>query len=615
MPDESERELELDPKTHRRLLLLLNTARTPEELAYAPINEVHDEPRETLKRPDVDEPMQMHERRGEKLIDIEQARHILEERDRLSPVNGFAHLDQVRELVGRHRLGRYLELLSMHLDAATFGDWTDGAVIKDPVTGVDIDVVHAAMLRTEWVLFIEAGCGLATSRTPLWNRETGEIKVPPAPAYNLYCSGHSFLSDGKLLVVGGGGESNQFPKNQAWIFDPATETWDCTRDKTTGVAPGPQTYLNYERWYPTGVTLGDEPGRVLVASGNLSTLTCGSPGTTPSPTLVPMPMEIYSESTGKFSKVTTGGDKYFFPTYPGLHLLPGGEIFYAPVGFRSGGSAADDCAWNESSAYFDFDPVNSLAGTWTSLGANDRTKGMSVLLLSPTYPFAQVMTVGGGNLAKSRTYQIINLSTLSPVWGPQVNLPIAPMQPEPTSRVNVNLVLLPDGTVFMSGGAAAGEHSWLYNPATNTWARMDPAPRERRYHSHALLLPTGEVMSCGWTNNTIDIFRPPYLHNGAQPVIDAIPALVHHGQEFAIETAQAPQIAKVVLVRPMAATHNTDSEQRVIQLLFHSAGPTTLSATAPNGWHPHATAPRGWYMLFILNGDGVPSKAKFIELH
>jgi hypothetical protein len=65
----------------------------------------------------------------------------------------------------------------------------------------------------------------------------------------------------------------------------------------------------------------------------------------------------------------------------------------------------------------------------------------------------------------------------------------------------------------------------------------------------------------------------------------------------------------------MAPTHNTDSEQRVIQLLFHVAGATTLSATAPNGWHPHATAPRGWYMLFILNGDGVPSEAKFIQLH
>ena len=30
----------------------------------------------------------------------------------------------------------------------------------------------------------------------------------------------------------------------------------------------PRTKMNYSRWYPTLVTLGDEPGRVLVASGD-----------------------------------------------------------------------------------------------------------------------------------------------------------------------------------------------------------------------------------------------------------------------------------------------------------------------------------------------------------
>jgi hypothetical protein len=381
-----------------------------------------------------------------------------------------------------------------------------------------------------------------------------------------------------------------------WKFDPvngAAGTWEPTRDSANN-----RTYMHRDRWYPTLVTLGDEPGRVLIASG------------------FPQEMEIYDETSGTYSLVTaTGGNRAFSALYPGLHLLPGGEIFFAPVGFRSGGSSPGDYTANEPSGYFDFHPTNNLAGTWTSLGSNDRTKGMSVLLLSPTYPFVQVMTVGGGNLNRSRTYQIINLSNLSPAWGPELNLPMAPGQTTPASRVNVNLVLLPDNTVFVSGGAAAGEHCWIYNPSTNGWARMDPAPRERKYHSHAILLPTGEVMSCGWTSNTIDIFRPPYLFRGPRPVIDQIPPLVHHGQQFTIETAQASQIEKVVLVRPMAPTHNTDSEQRVIQLLFHSAGANRLSATAPNGWHPHATAPRGWYMLFILNNNGVPSKAEFIQLH
>jgi hypothetical protein len=64
----------------------------------------------------------------------------------------------------------------------------------------------------------------------------------------------------------------------------------------------------------------------------------------------------------------------------------------------------------------------------------------------------------------------------------------------------------------------------------------------------------------------------------------------------------------------MAPTHNTDSEQRVVQLLFSFSKENTLSVAAPNGWHPHATAPRGWYMLFIINRKGVPSVARFVRL-
>jgi len=577
----------IDAKTHRRLLRFLNAARSPEDLRYAPQNVITADPQDTLKRPDVDEPTQ--ERPRKNLLDLKQAKRIVEERDKLSPLYGFKHLDQMREFVVRERLAKYLEVLSMHLSAATYGQWSDAGPIVDPATNSAINVVHAALLRTGWVIFIEAACNIPVSRTPIWNRSTGEIRLPAPPTDNMYCSGHSFLSDGKLFVVGGGGENGQTQHpNMAWKFDPANGpagTWEPTRDSSNN-----RTYMNRDRWYPTVVTLGDEPGRVLIAAG------------------FPTQMEIYSEASGTFSLVTAnGGDKAFAQLYPGLHLLPGGEIFYAPVGF---GSAA-----GEVSGYFDFDSVNNLAGTWTNLGPNDRNKGMSALLLSPTYPFAQVMAVGGGGPARSSTYQIINLSTLSPAWGPDLNLPKTPGQAQPTSRVNVNVVLLPDSTVFVSGGAGAGEPCWLYNPVTNAWSEMDEAPRGRQYHSHALLLPTGEVMSCGWTSNVIDIFSPPYLFKGARPVIDSAPALVHHGQAFTIDTAQAPQITKVVLVRPIAATHNTDTEQRVIQLLFHASGATTLAATAPNGWHPHATAPRGWYMLFILNADGVPSEAKFIQLH
>ncbi len=585
----------IDARTHRRLLQFINAARTPQDLAFAPQNDVPPAEAEPIvRRPDVREQREA----PEKLIEFGQALSILEARDSVSPLQGFAHVDQLRELIGRQDLAKYLDYLITFMGPATFGKWTTVGPIQND-KGQAIDVVHAAMLRTGWVMFIEAACGLAASRTPLWNpfnRAVVEIKLPAPPTDNLYCSGHSFLSDGRLLVVGGGGDLGDTPHpNFGWLFDPVagpTGTWSFTKDNSNN-----RTRMHVDRWYPTLVTLGDEPGRVLIASDRNR-------------------MEIYEEATGTFALVTaTGPDRSFNPRYPGLHLLPGGEIFFAPVGFASGGSAPGDFPSNEPSGYWEFDNADNLKGAWTNLEPNDRTKGMSVLLLSPTYPFAQVMIVGGGNLDKSRTFQIINLSNLSPVWQPAMSLPMAPGQTQPTSRVNVNPVLLPDGTVFVSGGASAGEPCWVFNPTTNGWSQMDDAPRERKYHSHALLLPTGEVMSSGWHNSSmIDIFAPPYLFKGARPVIDSVTDVVHVGDEFKIYTHQACEIKKVVLVRPMAPTHNTDTEQRVVQLLFNYSGEYELCAKAPNGWHPHATAPRGYYMLFILNCEGVPSVAKFIRL-
>jgi hypothetical protein len=594
-PTNEDQFADLDPRTHRRLLNFFNAANTLEDLAFAPQAGIPPQEAEpVVRRPDVSEQREP----PEQLIDLETALGIMQARDAVSPIHGFAHVDQIRELIGRFNLVDYIAFLLRCMGPARFGEWsTVGPIHNDQ--GQPIDVVHAALLHTGWVMFIEAACGLAASRTPIWNpfnRATVEIKLPASPTDNLYCSGHSFLSDGRLLVVGGGGDLGATPHpNFGWIFDPVAGpngTWSFTKDNANN-----RTRMHFDRWYPTLVTLGDVPARVLIASDNNS-------------------MEIYEEATGTFALVTaTGSNRAFRPRYPGLHLLPGGEIFYAPVGFANSGSAPAPFPGNEPSGYWTFDNTNSLAGAWTNLQPNDRTKGMSVLLLSPTFPYAQVMIFGGGSLDTSRTFQIINLSELSPEWQPATSFPVAPGQTQPTSRVNVNPVLLPDGTVFLSGGASAGEPCWTFNPNGNSWAQMANAPRARQYHSHALLLPTGEVMSSGWQNNSmIDIFAPPYLFKGARPEIDSVPDVVHLGDEFEIYTHQAYAIKKVVLVRPMAPTHNTDSEQRVVQLQFNYYGEYKLTARVPNGWHPHATAPRGYYMLFILNYDGVPSVAKFVRL-
>jgi hypothetical protein len=520
---------------------------------------------------------------------------------------GFFHFDQVRPLLKSRILRELLERFTFHLSAATYGQWVSGGTVT--VGGVTMVARHAAVLRTGNVLLIEGACGLEQSRTWLWNPFTRTMvtTAPAPPGNNLYCAGHSFLSDGRLLVAGGGGESYQFPKNRVWLYNPLPEpgTWDPTRNTATNA----QTMMSNDRWYPTCVSLGDD--RILIASGDLGNLTCGTM------TPPPMPMEIYNEATGLFSPITTPADKFFAPTYPGLHLFPPHAVFHAPVGFRNNSETPGACASVEQSSILTF---SGLSGSWADTGAQDRTKGMSVILVRQSPPYIQVMIVGGGDANKSRTYTKIDLSTPSPAWGADLPLPTAAGQAQPTQRIHPNVVLLPDGTVFVCGGADVAEPCWLYDPETLSWTEMDEMTYSRRYHSVAVLLPTGEVMTTGGQGtigqNEIEVFQPPYLFAGPRPTITSVaPDPIHHGRAFTIETPNAADIRKVTLVRPMAATHQTDSEQRVIPISFSVAGPTTLAATAPSPAHPHGLAPKGYYMLFVISSAGVPSVGEFVFLH
>lgn len=597
-----------DIRTQERVLRFVNAARVPTDLTILPHDlRVVDEAAAHMG----DIPHHVLPKRA---LDTKVAARILKARRDINLLHGFTSLKELLE-IDRH----FHDILISALGPATHGRWD--FLYDMEAGGVELSIEHAALLRTGEVLFIESG-----TDTILWN-SADEVtpqftSIPGAVTgltADLFCSGHAFLSDGKLLVVGGGGGGpGAASSNQGWRFDPILRTWTRTVDMTT------------RRWYPTAVMLGDEQGptgacaRVLIAGG-----TGGTGG-----------MEVYSEATNSFLPITVSGAiaKHFNQTYPGLHMLPGGEIFYAPTGFANcstgspGGYADGPAAWFTFAA-----PTGSTTGHWTQVPGPtiDRAKGMSVLLLQPSYPFVRVVVVGGGPAGTNATAQTINLSTLSPSWGPASTIP------DGRARINVNTVLLPDATIFVCGGLQAAPYpSWIYDPnaVVNAWREMDELNRPRHYHSCALLLPNGKVMMAGGASaggcslsveNSIEVFSPPYLFNAdgtaaARPVINQVNGETptsthapqfHHGSTFTVQTPQAANIAKVVLIRPMAVTHQTDSEQRIVHMTFHQSGPTQLTVTAPDGGHPHAMAPRGYYMLFILSDTGVPSEARFIHLH
>src|SRR6266545_2511280 len=192
----------------------------------------------------------------------------------------------------------------------------------------------------------------------------------------------------------------------------------------------------------------------------------------------------------------------------------------------------------------------------------DRTKGMSVMLLSSTAPHVRIMVLGGSDSSNNNSYEIIDATSLSPTtnWG------TATPFPDGERRSLGSAVLLPDGNVFVCGGIQrTNSPCALFNPRTNSWSAMAALPSIRDYHSVALLLPSGQVAMAGWNNTTIEIFDPPYLYRGARPVISSAPSSVQHGQSFNIESPDAATITNVVLARPMAVTHQTDTEQKILE--------------------------------------------------
>jgi hypothetical protein len=107
-----------------------------------------------------------------------------------------------------------------------------------------------------------------------------------------------------------------------------------------------------------------------------------------------------------------------------------------------------------------------------------------------------------------------------------------------------------------------------------------------------------------------EFYSPPYLFKGARPTITQVPAQIAYGQDFFVQTPDGATISSAVLIRTGAATHFFDQSTRFVPVSFQQAS-GGLTVTAPaNG----TAAPPGYYMLFILNSNGVPSVAPFVQL-
>lgn len=431
--------------------------------------------------------------------------------------------------------------------------------------------IHAVVLHTGNVLLFSWPNKTVGSDAVLWNPASGKItNIAISYQRDIFCGGMTVLPDGRVFIGGGhiyqGAINDTQGVANTTVFDPASNAW----------TEGPT--MSQARWYPTTMLLGD--GTVIACAG---TVNSGANATT---------VDHYDPATGRLTTLPSSASKAM-STYPRMKLTTKGLL-----------------AWtNFATTWF----LNPATATWTK-GPKLNSAGRGVTDTSVLLPgLTKIMEIGGSTASgPTATCEILDTSAATLAWKPTGSMHNA--------RLWANTVLLADGTVLVVGGGQSGSYgspvfsAEIYDPATGAWTVMAAQTAPRIYHSTAVLLPDGRVLSAGESHGSLaqtgEIFSPPYLFQGARPAISSAPGTLGYGQAFTISTPDAASISRVALVRAGAVTHSNNFDQRYVDCTF-SKGSGSLSATAPpNSNH----APPGWYMLFLVNTGGVPSVARWVRV-
>ncbi len=446
------------------------------------------------------------------------------------------------------------------------GQWT--SPIPWPVIGI-----HATLMPDGKVLTWEDEN--ATVPAQIWDPATSTFTPVPYYITNLFCSGHTVLPDGRIMVAGGH-IANWVGTNTLTFFQPATQTWSA----------GPN--MSYARWYPNVTALPD--GRQLVVSGSINCENCNAD--TP---------ELYDPATNTWTLLNSA--TLHLPIYPHLFTLPDGRVivtgsYELPVVTRV---------------------LDLNTFTWSVVDPTVVDGGSAVM-----YRPGKILKTGTSANSDppffnaAPTAYVLDMTQGSPAW--RATNPMA------FGRSYHNTTMLPDGNVLTTGGdgytdpynlSTATMVAEMWSPVTEQWTRLASAQIPRVYHSSALLLADGRVLVSGGgeygpgspSQLTAEIYSPPYLFKGARPTVTSVPSTLQFGQAFQIATPDAANIASVALIRLGSVTHAFDENQRYIPLEF-TAGSGTLTATAPANAN---IAPPGHYLLFIVNTNGVPSVAPVVQ--
>ncbi|CAI7980197.1 Galactose oxidase [Frankia sp. Hr75.2] len=462
--------------------------------------------------------------------------------------------------------------------------------------------IHAALLRTGKILLLagsgndQASFDAKRFETLLWDPVANTFEQVYTP-WDVFCAGQAFLPSGELLIAGGtkkyevlaqdspDGKKQEYQGlKDSYTFNPQTERYEKTGD------------LQFARWYPTLVTLAS--GQVVAVSG-LNEKGDIDPGNT----------EWFDQASRTWNH--NEGLVKEFPTYPSLLLAGDGRLFFSGANAGYGPTSLEarhPGLWSLADGTFQEIPglpdpeINETAGT---------------VLLPPAQEQRVMFVAGGGvgdtQVATART-AVVDLDEPNPhyVQGPDTT--VAKRYP--------GVVVLPDDTVLVSGGSTAyrqkdTQTAEIYHPDTNTFTPAADPLVGRDYHSSYLLMPDGRVAVFGsnplsdenFFETQIEIYSPPYMYQGERPVIQTAPTSVTRGTTIDLGVSQ--EVSKVRLIRPGAYTHVTDTEQRSVALPLVSQANGKVTVSVPENGN---LLPPDWYMLFVDNGENIPSVATWVQV-
>ena len=398
----------------------------------------------------------------------------------------------------------------------------------------------------------------------------------PDPFANPSCGGDNALPDGRIITVGGGGITPADANTNVTGYQEANQTWG---DLASNAFP---------TWYASTTVLAD---------GNLLRLGGAGGGNN----LNPEVPEEFFPATNQWT--TLGNNPTPLPWYPFTYVRPDGTVAV------TGGSEVPE-------PLRIYDPTTQ---TWTTSDPNVVDGGSSAM-----YDTGKVIKAGSssanalGSNPSAATAYTTDLRQATPTWTQTGSMAYP--------RTYLNLTPLPDGTVLATGGGTTTDSGNLndgvlpaedWNPTTGQWTTWASMAVPRLYHSIAMLLPDGTVLVAGTgdrpgvpNEDSYQIFSPPYLFNGPRPTITSSPSVVQYGSNFQVSTPDAASITSVSLIRTAAVTHSFDESARRVSLSFTvSNGVLNVQAPANGG-----DAPPGDYMLFIVNSNGVPSVASWVNL-